>query len=33
MRIWLKRLGTALLFLTVAICFAPTLVPPFLDRL
>jgi L-ascorbate metabolism protein UlaG (beta-lactamase superfamily) len=33
MRIWLKRLGTALLFLTVAICFAPTLVPPFLDRI
>lgn len=28
----LRRLGTALLFLAVAFCFAPTLVPPFLDR-
>src|SRR3546814_11008687 len=26
------RLGVMLLFLGVAICFAPTLVPPFLDR-
>ena len=26
-------MGKALLFLAVAICFAPTLVPPFLDRL
>ena len=29
----LKALGTALLFLLVALCFAPTLVPPFLDRI
>jgi L-ascorbate metabolism protein UlaG (beta-lactamase superfamily) len=29
----LRRAGTALLFLAVAICFAPTLVPPFLDRI
>jgi L-ascorbate metabolism protein UlaG (beta-lactamase superfamily) len=29
----LKGLGTALLFLAVALCFAPTLVPPFLDRI
>jgi len=28
----LKWLGTALLFALVALCFAPTLVPPFLDR-
>jgi L-ascorbate metabolism protein UlaG (beta-lactamase superfamily) len=28
----LRRLGTALLFLAVALCFAPTLIPPFLDR-
>lgn len=33
MRIWLKRLGAALLFLVVGLCFAPTLVPPFLDRI
>lgn len=32
MRTVLKRLGTALLFLIVALCFAPSLVPPFLDR-
>jgi L-ascorbate metabolism protein UlaG (beta-lactamase superfamily) len=25
-------MGTALLFLLVALCFAPTLIPPFLDR-
>jgi L-ascorbate metabolism protein UlaG (beta-lactamase superfamily) len=29
----LKRIGTALLFLAVALCLAPTLVPPFLDRI
>jgi L-ascorbate metabolism protein UlaG (beta-lactamase superfamily) len=28
----LKGLGTILLFALVALCFAPTLVPPFLDR-
>lgn len=33
MRKMLKRIGTALLFLVVAICLAPTLVPPFLDRI
>jgi len=29
----LRWLGTGLLFALVAICFAPTLVPPFLDRI
>jgi L-ascorbate metabolism protein UlaG (beta-lactamase superfamily) len=29
----LKRLGTALLFLAVALCFAPSVVPPLLDRI
>src|SRR5690349_1459855 len=33
MRRNLKRLGTALLFLIVALCLAPTLIPPFLDRI
>jgi L-ascorbate metabolism protein UlaG (beta-lactamase superfamily) len=33
MRTLLRRLGTALLFLIVAFCFAPALIPPFLDRL
>jgi L-ascorbate metabolism protein UlaG (beta-lactamase superfamily) len=33
MRKLLKGIGTALLFLIVAICLAPTLVPPFLDRI
>ena len=33
MRTFLRRLGTALLFLLVALCFAPSLVPPFLDRI
>ena len=33
MRIWLGRLGSALLFLLVALAFAPSLVPPFLDRI
>jgi L-ascorbate metabolism protein UlaG (beta-lactamase superfamily) len=32
MRTWLRRLGTFLLFLVVALCFAPSLIPPFLDR-
>jgi L-ascorbate metabolism protein UlaG (beta-lactamase superfamily) len=32
MRIFLRRLGAFLLFLLVALCFAPTLVPPILDR-
>jgi L-ascorbate metabolism protein UlaG (beta-lactamase superfamily) len=29
----LKWIGTPLLFLAVLLCFAPTLVPPFLDRI
>jgi L-ascorbate metabolism protein UlaG (beta-lactamase superfamily) len=29
----LRRLGTLLLFLAVAFCFAPSLIPPFLDRI
>src|SRR5215213_2425228 len=33
MRKWLRRLGTLLLFLLVGLCFAPSLIPPFLDRL
>jgi len=33
MRNWLRRLGTSLLFLLVGLCFAPSLIPPFLDRL
>ena len=33
MRTVLKRLGALLLFLVVAICFLPTVVPPFLDRI
>ena len=33
MRVWLRRLGTILLFLIVALCFAPSLIPPFLDRI
>jgi L-ascorbate metabolism protein UlaG (beta-lactamase superfamily) len=33
MRKLLKGIGTALLFLAIAICLAPTLVPPFLDRI
>src|SRR5687768_2937713 len=32
MRTWLRRLGTVLLFLLVALCFPPSLIPPFLDR-
>ena len=33
MRKFMKRIGAALLFIAVAICFVPTLVPPFLDRI
>jgi L-ascorbate metabolism protein UlaG (beta-lactamase superfamily) len=33
MRTWLRRFGTLLLFLAVGICFAPSLIPPFLDRI
>ena len=33
MRKWLRRLGTLLLFLAVGLCFAPSLIPPFLDRI
>ena len=33
MTILLRRLGTLLLFMLAALCFAPTLVPPFLDRI
>ncbi|HYE26631.1 MAG TPA: MBL fold metallo-hydrolase [Allosphingosinicella sp.] len=32
MRTSLRRLGSALLFLLVGLCFAPSLIPPFLDR-
>ena len=33
MRVLLRRVGTALLFLVTALCFAPTLIPPLLDRI
>jgi len=33
MRAALKWLGTVLLFVVIALCFAPTLIPPFLDRI
>lgn len=33
MKTVLRRLGTLLLFVAAALCFAPTLVPPFLDRI
>jgi L-ascorbate metabolism protein UlaG (beta-lactamase superfamily) len=33
MRTFLRRLGAFFLFLLVALCFAPTLVPPLLDRI
>ncbi len=33
MKTLLRRLGTLLLFVAAALCFAPTLIPPFLDRL
>lgn len=33
MRTLLKRIGTAFLFIAVAFCFAPTIIPIFLDRI
>jgi L-ascorbate metabolism protein UlaG (beta-lactamase superfamily) len=33
MRTFLRRLGAFLLFLLAGLCFAPTVVPPFLDRI
>jgi len=33
MKTLLRRVGTALLFLAVALCFAPSVIPPFLDRI
>jgi L-ascorbate metabolism protein UlaG (beta-lactamase superfamily) len=33
MRAVLRGVGTSILFLLVALCFAPTVVPPFLDRI
>jgi len=33
MRTFLRRLGAVLLFLLAGLCFAPTVVPPFLDRI
>ncbi len=33
MRKFLKWIGTALLFAAIAICLAPTVVPPFMDRI
>jgi L-ascorbate metabolism protein UlaG (beta-lactamase superfamily) len=33
MRTFLRWLGTALLFLLVGLCFAPSVIPPFLDRI
>lgn len=33
MKTLLRRLGTLLLFVAAALCFAPTLVPPLLDRI
>jgi L-ascorbate metabolism protein UlaG (beta-lactamase superfamily) len=33
MRTFLKRIGTIVLFAIIALCLAPTLVPPFLDRI
>jgi L-ascorbate metabolism protein UlaG (beta-lactamase superfamily) len=33
MRLWLRRIGTALLFLVIALCLAPSVVTPFLDRI
>ena len=33
MRTALKRIGTVLLFAVIALCLAPTLIPPFLDRI
>lgn len=33
MRKWLGRLGSLFLFTAVALCFAPSLIPPLLDRI
>jgi len=33
MRMLLKRVGTAILFLVIALSLAPSLIPPFLDRI
>ena len=33
MRTFLRRLGTAFLFLLVGLCFTPSVIPPFLDRI
>ena len=33
MRTLLRRAGTALLFLVIALCLAPSVIPPFLDRI
>lgn len=33
MRKWIRRIGAFLLFTAVALCFAPTIVPIFLDRI
>jgi hypothetical protein len=33
MRTALKRIGAVLLFVVIALCLAPTLIPPFLDRI
>ena len=33
MRTWLRRLAALLLFLLVGLCLAPSLIPPFLDRI
>jgi L-ascorbate metabolism protein UlaG (beta-lactamase superfamily) len=33
MRFLLKRIGTALLFAVITLCFVPTIVPPFFDRI
>jgi L-ascorbate metabolism protein UlaG (beta-lactamase superfamily) len=33
MRKWLRRIGTAFLFLVIAVCLAPSVLPPFLDRI
>jgi len=33
MRIWMKRLGAGALFVVAALLLAPTIVPPFLDRI
>jgi L-ascorbate metabolism protein UlaG (beta-lactamase superfamily) len=30
---WLRRIGTAFLFLVIALCLAPSVLPPFFDRI